>query len=78
MRTKNWSKVSKNVWKLNVKPKGYAHTKVVIRKGYGEKGYGGKVGKWVVLSEHKVLKRAKTKKEIYKKTISWMRKHPNG
>ena len=30
MRTKNWSKVRKDVWKLNVKPKGYAHTKIVI------------------------------------------------
>jgi len=36
------------------------------------------VGIMLIVSEHKVLKRAKTKKEIYKKTISWMRKHPNG
>lgn len=75
MRTKNWSKVSKNSWKLNVKPKPKqsvlrAHTKIVIRKGYN--------GDYVTVSEHIVLKRAKTKKEIYKKTVSWMRKHPNG
>ena len=70
MKIKNWSKIGKNVWKLNKKPKRYAHTKIAIRKGYS--------GDYIVVSEHKVLKRAKTKKNIYKKTIKWMRKHPNG
>lgn len=70
MRIKNWSKVSKNVWKLNKKPNRYAHTKIAIRKGHS--------GDYVIASEHKILKRAKTKKDIYRKTVSWMRKHPNG
>ena len=76
MRTKNWSKISKNSWELSKKPalqrgvRIYAHTKIAIRKGHS--------GDYVVASEHKILKRAKTKKEIYKKAVGWMRKHPNG
>ena len=70
MRTKNWSKVTKNSWKLNKKPKTYAHTKIAVRKGHS--------GDYVVASEHKILKRAKTKEDIYKKAVNWMRKHPNG
>lgn len=77
MRTKNWSKINKNSWELSKKPalqrgvRIYAHTKIVVRgKTYK--------GDYVIASEHKILKRAKTKKEIYKKAVIWMRKHPNG
>ena len=72
MRIKNWSKATANSWRLNKKPdrKTYAHTVIAVRKS--------PMGGYVIGSEHKILKRAKTKKDIYKKAVIWMRKHPNG
>ena len=70
MRIKNWSKDGENSWKLNKKPKGYAHTIIFVRKGTS--------GDYLVGSEHTILKRTKTKKDVYKKAVEWMRKHPDG
>ncbi len=83
MRIKNWKRHDPhgNCWKLNIsktKPihlwrsgvEKLIHTKICYRLGYS--------GDWVLMSEWKILKRAKTMTAIYKKAIAWMRKHPNG
>jgi len=74
MRIKNWKKtgIYGNCWQLRLARfrKPYGHFKLCIRKGYS--------GDWLFASDHKIVRRAKTKTEIYKKAIIWMRKHPNG
>lgn len=69
-RIKNWKKISENSYELIKKPlswKGYVHSKIAFKKGYSDD--------WVLLSQYKVLLRAKTKTEIKKKTLEWMRMH---